>query len=624
MILGVVVLLATISNFGVLNYLVYPSFIELEQVESQRNLKRARDAIQNELLHLSTFVWDWAAWDDTYEYVENQNQEYVDSNLVESSFYGNNMNLIMFYNINGELIWGQIHDLILEDEIEFGGIPSISLSPNHSLLSHSTIESAPTGVMLTKRGPILIASRPIVNSEEEGPIRGTLVMGKFLSGPVIESLQEQTGVEFQVWPLDEISGAPIEQEALAQLGTGKQIVLRETGDDVLAAYSLLLDYENRPAVLLRADTPRSISAVGIQTLNAALLGILAAGVISLIVMAVLQGHLVTGPLIRLTDHVLAIGSSADLSKRLEVRRTDELGVLATEFDHMLERLSDVRERLLEQSYQSGIADMSAGVLHNLRNRLSTLVTRLGNLGSLATASPKNKVDAALAELSLNDSLPEREAKLVEYLKQVTKTRSEAEQRMRQEIHSMERQINLIDEVLTKQDEFARAARVIAPVEISGILTKTARMMPDDTGRNTTLKFDPNIEHLPAVLAESFVLSQVLQNLFINATEAIRGAGKEDGYIEVTAGLETEADGRQMVHVEITDNGVGIEPENLSTIFQRDFTTKEEGKGGLGLHWCANSILALQGKIYAESKGPGQGAKLHVILPAAAEGIESAA
>jgi signal transduction histidine kinase len=471
---------------------------------------------------------------------------------------------------------------------------------------------------------MLIASRPIVTSEEEGPIRGTLVMGKFLSGPVIESLQEQTHVEFQIWALDERLSSPIEQEAIVQLETGKQIVLRETGDEVLSAYSVLLDYENRPAVLLRADTPRNISAVGIQTLKVALLGILAAGVISLIVMAVLQGHLVTGPLVRLTDHVLAIASSADLSKRLEVHRQDELGVLAKEFDHMLERLSDVRERLLEQSYQSGIADMSAGVMHNLRNQLSPLVTRLGNLQSLATATPKNRIDAAFAELSLSDSLSEREAKLVQYLKQAANNRFEAEQKTRNETHLMERQIKLIDEVLTKQDEYTRTTRVIAPVEISDILSKALRMMPDDTGQKIVLKFDPNIEHLPAVLAESFVLSHVLHNIFINATEAIRGAGKENGCITVTASLETKADGRQVIHLEITDNGVGIEPDNLSAIFQRDFTTKEDGKGGLGLHWCANSILALQGGIFAESKGLGQGAKLHVILPAVAKGIESAA
>ncbi|MDH3702362.1 MAG: hypothetical protein OEU46_13690 [Alphaproteobacteria bacterium] len=100
-ILGLVALVAIALNFGVLRYLVYPSFVQLERVEAQRNLKRARDAIQNEISHLSTFVWDWAAWDDTYAFIENPPQKrknYVDSNLVDSAFTGNNLNLIMFYN----------------------------------------------------------------------------------------------------------------------------------------------------------------------------------------------------------------------------------------------------------------------------------------------------------------------------------------------------------------------------------------------------------------------------------------------------------------------------------------------------------------------------------------------
>ena len=624
--LGVVVVLATILNFGVLNYLVYPSFIKLEQGEAQRNLKRAQDGIRNELSHLSTFVWDWSAWDDTYEYIANpsQGQEYEESNLVASSFSGNYINLIKFYDSKGALVWGKIYDLELDEQIALEDMPSAILSPTHSLLSHAAIESTPMGVMLTSRGPMLIASRPIVTSDIEGPIRGTLVMGKLLSGPVIDELREQTQVDFQTWSLDEGPGSPVDQEALVQLEAGEQTVLREAGDNVLAAYSLLLDYENNPAVLLRTDTPQGISTVGMNTLKTAVFGILAAGLISLIVMAVLQSRLVTGPLITLTEHVLAIGSSGDLTRRLDVRRKDELGVLAKEFDLMLGSLSEMREGLLEQSYKSGIADVSADVLHNLRNQLSPLVARLGNLENLATASTKNKADAALDELSHSDSLSEREAKLVEYLKQVADNRFEAEQRMRDEIHPMERQIEIIDELLTKQDEFARAPRGIAPVDVSGILSKAIAMMPDSADQKIVLKLDPDIEQAPPVLAESFVLAHALHNIFMNATEAIRVAGKENGCIEVATNLETEADGRQMVHIKVADNGVGVEPENLTTIFQRDFTTKNDGKGGAGLHLCANGILALQGKIYADSKGLGHGTTFHVILPAAATDVELAA
>jgi sensor histidine kinase regulating citrate/malate metabolism len=72
----------------------------------------------------------------------------------------------------------------------------------------------------------------------------------------------------------------------------------------------------------------------------------------------------------------------------------------------------------------------------------------------------------------------------------------------------------------------------------------------------------------------------------------------------------------MLHIEVRDNGGGITPEAMAQLFQRGFSTKSEKKGGIGLHWCANSIIAMNGKIHATSDGEGKGATFHLLLPAA--------
>ena len=41
--------------------------------------------------------------------------------------------------------------------------------------------------------------------------------------------------------------------------------------------------------------------------------------------------------------------------------------------------------------------------------------------------------------------------------------------------------------------------------------------------------------------------------------------------------------------------------------------------GLGLHWCANALAGMGGGIQAQSEGPGHGAEIHVLLPAAQGG-----
>jgi two-component system NtrC family sensor kinase len=71
-----------------------------------------------------------------------------------------------------------------------------------------------------------------------------------------------------------------------------------------------------------------------------------------------------------------------------------------------------------------------------------------------------------------------------------------------------------------------------------------------------------------------------------------------------------------VHLRVVDNGIGIGPEHLPRIFERGFSTKSRPSSGLGLHWCAVTVTAMGGRLYAESPGVGQGACLHLLLPQA--------
>jgi signal transduction histidine kinase len=72
-----------------------------------------------------------------------------------------------------------------------------------------------------------------------------------------------------------------------------------------------------------------------------------------------------------------------------------------------------------------------------------------------------------------------------------------------------------------------------------------------------------------------------------------------------------------------DDGGGIAPENLERLFDKGFSTKSRNTNfGIGLHWCANALRALGGRIWASSEGPGCGATLHVIVPLARRRTEN--
>ena len=80
----------------------------------------------------------------------------------------------------------------------------------------------------------------------------------------------------------------------------------------------------------------------------------------------------------------------------------------------------------------------------------------------------------------------------------------------------------------------------------------------------------------------------------------------------------------MVRLTVADDGDGIASDRLVQIFERGHSSRTHKKGGFGLHWCANTLTGMGGRISVSSDGPGKGATFHVFLPAAKGSVEEAA
>ena len=78
-----------------------------------------------------------------------------------------------------------------------------------------------------------------------------------------------------------------------------------------------------------------------------------------------------------------------------------------------------------------------------------------------------------------------------------------------------------------------------------------------------------------------------------------------------------------IEFEVTDNGIGIAPENLPRIFQHGFTTRADGHG-FGLHGAVNAAREMGGTISVRSDGPGRGATFTLRLPAQVAQLRKAA
>jgi signal transduction histidine kinase len=340
-----------------------------------------------------------------------------------------------------------------------------------------------------------------------------------------------------------------------------------------------------------------------------------ATILVLLVLLYVVHRIVTQPIGALTRHVAQLSMSGDLELIDDAlaQRRDEIGVLASEFNKMVEALADSRQKLQNQSYVHGMAEMASGVLHNIRNALNPISVGIWKLEESARSTTLGRIETALAELGNEATPADRRQKLAGYTRAAVEKLVAQQHALADEIHELGQHSRHIEQILQDVDLTGRRRRKPEAINLDKLAEECAAMIPGRAESPIIVEIDQALARLPAVLGNRITLTQVVGNLMVNAAESIRMGGVTNGKIAVT-GYREAVDGKDMLHIEVRDNGGGIAPEAMASLFQRGFSTKQEKKGGIGLHWCANSVIAMNGKIHATSDGAGKGATFHLLLP----------
>ncbi len=237
----------------------------------------------------------------------------------------------------------------------------------------------------------------------------------------------------------------------------------------------------------------------------------------------------------------------------------------------MEEITELRQAgqdLLKSQKIESLGVLAGGIAHDFNNILTII---LGNV--------------SLARLQLHD--PEK----------VTTRLEEAE-------NATARAKDLAQQLLT----FARGGEPVKKIiEVVGLLKEAAGFALH--GSNVRVKFALANDLWP-VEADEGQLSQVIQNLVLNAVQAM----PEGGTVTISAeNAESPEAGKRYVKISVTDTGAGISEEHLQRIFDPYFTTKQKGSG-LGLATCYSIITKHGGKISVTST-LGKGSTFHISLPA---------
>ncbi|MBN1103660.1 MAG: PAS domain S-box protein [Deltaproteobacteria bacterium] len=317
---------------------VMGGFIKLEEDEIRLGISRGVNAIASIVSGLDASSADWAAWDESYTYIRGRNRDFIARNLMDATFNNLNINFMLYLDESQNMVFAKFFDLQKREEtLPPPGFPE-KLSSMHNVLRHTRTDSYRKGLLMTSRGPVCLASRPILRSDSSGPIGGTLIIGRYLGEPEIKRLSQITQLSLAILSVKDERIPPEVREALTSSDRETPVLVKPEGGETISGYSVLKDIQGEPALLLKIQTPRRIFVQGRGTLLFYVLSLAFIGLVFILLIMLFLERGLLAPLTRLSSDVREIAKRGDPSRTLPVSRNDELGTLANEINRLLAQL----------------------------------------------------------------------------------------------------------------------------------------------------------------------------------------------------------------------------------------------------------------------------------------------
>ncbi|HET7440480.1 MAG TPA: ATP-binding protein [Terriglobales bacterium] len=341
-------------------------------------------------------------------------------------------------------------------------------------------------------------------------------------------------------------------------------------DEIFQAIPLQGGNSQLLGILLVGSSRRDYVEVNQRIRSAALL-IGGAGILLSILLSAWAATRVIRPVENLAAAAKEVGAG-NLRVEVPVNSADELGQLAEAFNQMTRELLEQKERLVQTERVAAWRELARRLAHELKNPLFPLQLTVENLIRAHRQSPEQ----------FDDVLQESSSTLLA------------------EIANLKKIISRFSEFSAMpQPHFQR-------VQINEVVAGTERLFQaqlrssEKTNITCQLDLDPRADFMAA---DPELLHRAITNLVLNAIDAMPQGG--------TLTIRTREE-KNRVHVEISDTGTGLQPEECERLFTPYYTNKQQGTG-LGLAIVQSIVTDHGGSINVRS-APGRGTTFHIELP----------
>ena len=302
----------------------------LENNDAVLNVSRVESAIQSDILNLSEKMSDWAFWDDTYQFVQDVNKEYIKSNLdTSASFESLRLSFMVFVNNEGTIVYDVGYD---QDNKKISETPNgiFKYITKDLLLKLDNLNDSKSGMLMLDDEMFLVSAKPVLTSNSEGPVMGTIIFGRKYDDKEITNLRLVTKQErVKIYPTSSIESEGIKIKVIDK--------------NYLEGSNLIKDIFGSPIASYTVKIPRDIHKEGLDGINYLTKLLILISVIYFMFVAVFLTKYILDPITKITDDINTITHSDGSLVNINYSKNDEFGSLAKNINLMIGRLENSKK-----------------------------------------------------------------------------------------------------------------------------------------------------------------------------------------------------------------------------------------------------------------------------------------
>jgi len=317
---------------------VLSGFQEIENQRVQRNNRRVAAIIESQSSNLNNNLSDWTIWDDTYQFLQDNNSEYIKSNISQESFISSGVDEALFINKKSDILIDFKVNRPLNEKSDVSDDLKSHFSTGSALLRLSKKDDFKKGILKIRNTLVLFAVRPVVKSDGTGEAAGWVVFAEYFDKKMINSMQELTqfAADMTLWEDPHI---PSDFKAIKSEYINNNTLIRNSkivNEKIISGFFIVKDYYGNPQAIVRSDIGRDINTQGRMSMGKLMTVLIGLGLVLSFLQFVLMNEGVLKKIFTISQELKDIGNSKLQKTRLLVENSrDEIDMLRININTML-------------------------------------------------------------------------------------------------------------------------------------------------------------------------------------------------------------------------------------------------------------------------------------------------